>query len=475
MTPEIQQPMAVSDVLPLARHDLACFATLCYPGFELPPHIEALVARLEAVERGEVKRLMVFMPPRHGKSATASELFPSWYLGRHPERSVITASYSADIASDFGRRTRNHVADPMQAAIFPSCILLTDAQDRFTLTAGGQFWSVGRGSAVTGRGCDMLLIDDPLSGSEEARSESVRKGLKEWYSRVAFTRLAPGGVVVLIQTRWHQDDLAGWLLSEHADEGWEVLSLPAIAEENDPLGRKVGEALWPERYPIAALESAKRQLGSAAFSSLYQQRPVPEGGGIVKAFWFKYFVRPGDAVPEGCVLLPDRFDQMAISMDLAFKSSATSDYVCMGVWGRSGARKFLLDVVWDRLDFVETKRAIVHLAAKWPHAYAKWIERAANGEAIVSELSAAVSGLIPVTVHDSKAARLSAASPDVESGCVFLPHPSIAPWSRDFVEECAGACAGGKHDDAADMLSLAIAQFRQNRGGHGEIIFNFFG
>lgn len=462
MMTETQTPTAPADVLPLARHDLACYGHLIYPGFQLPRHIELLVSKLEAVEAGEIKRLMVFMPPRHGKSATASEIFPSWYLGRNPGKSVITASYSADIASDFGRRTRSHVADPLQSAIFPECVVLMDGQDRFTLTAGGNFWSVGRGSAITGRGADLLLIDDPLAGSEEARSEAVRKGLKEWYARVAFTRLAPGGAVVLIQTRWSMDDLAGWLLSEHADQGWEVLSLPAIAEDNDALERKPGEALWPVRYPIEALESAKRQLGTNAFGSLYQQRPVPEGGTIIRSSWFKFYVRAGNEIPEGCVLMPDRFDEMAISGDLTFKASSTSDYVCCGVWGRNGPQKYLLDIFWERADFVETKRALMSLRQRWPRTYSVWIEAAANGEAIISELKSTLSGLIAVPALGSKNARLSAASPDVESGCVFLPHPSISRWTNDFVDEVA-SFPSGKHDDAADMLSLAINQFRRPR------------
>ena len=465
MNPSAQPALQVADILPLAAHDLACYSLLTYPNFQLPRHIEALCSKLEAVECGRIKRLMIFMPPRHGKSVTTSELFPSWYHGRDPSRSLILATYGQDLSSDFGRRVRNHVTDELQRAIFPDCVVVGDSQDKLTFAKGGTFFAVGRGSAITGRGADLLLIDDPLADAQEARSEAVRKSLQDWYSKVAFTRLAPGGAVVVISTRWHQDDLCGWLLSEHADEGWEVFSLPAIAGDNDPLGRKPGEALWPERYPLHVLEKAKRQLGSAAFASLYQQQPVPEGGGIIKPHWFRYYVRPGDVVPEGCTVLLDKFDQVAISMDLAFKASSTSDYVCMGVWGRSGARKFLLDVVWDRLDFVQTKQAVISLAARYPQAHAKWVEAAANGPAIIAELRSSISGLIPVNAIGSKAARLSAASPDVEAGNVYLPHPKVSKWTRDFIEECASACAGGKHDDAADMLSLAINQFRVSRFG----------
>jgi predicted phage terminase large subunit-like protein len=206
-------------------------------------------------------------------------------------------------------------------------------------------------------------------------------------------------------------------------------------------------------------------IGSYAWSGQYQQAPSPAEGGIIKKHWWRFYVRPGDSKPEGCLTLPEKFDEVAMAWDLSFKNTKASDFVCGGIWGRVGALKYLLDIFWERADFVQTKKAVRNLSAKWPAAYAKWIEAAANGPAIVAELETEISGLIAVPPIGSKEARLYAASPDVEAGNVVLPHPNTAPWVRKFIDECAAACCGGKHDDAADMLALAIAGFRSSAVG----------
>ena len=190
----------------------------------------------------------------HKISAALSELFPAWFLGRHPDRSIITACYGQELADDFGRQVRNRVSDPVHHAIFTEFRLADDSTSmrRFNTTAGGSYYAVGRGGAITGRGAHLLLIDDPLKDAEEVRSEVTRRGLFEWYASVAFTRLQPGGAVVLISTRWHEDDLAGRLLRQDP-KSWVVLSLPAIAEVDETF-RRVSDALWPEKYPIKDLE-----------------------------------------------------------------------------------------------------------------------------------------------------------------------------------------------------------------------------
>jgi hypothetical protein len=212
---------AGDELLQLATQDLAVYTAANWPGFELAKHHEIVIEKLEAVRRGEISRLMIFMPPRHGKSVITSHYFPAWYMGEHPDRYVIAASYGQELASDFGRRVRNLVATPVHRAIFPGCRLAEDssAAHRFSLGAGGAYFAVGAGGPVTGRGAHLLLIDDPIKNREEAYSETARGSLREWYRTVAYTRLMPGAAVVLIHTRWHEDDLAGWLLREHADEG----------------------------------------------------------------------------------------------------------------------------------------------------------------------------------------------------------------------------------------------------------------
>jgi hypothetical protein len=213
---------------------MACYAVAHWPGFELAAHHRIIVDKLEAIERGEIRRLMILMPPRHGKSLLSTQFFPAWYLGRNPERFVITASYGQELADDFGRRVRNLVSDPLHRAIFPAFRLSDDSTSmrRFNTTAGGSYYAVGRGGPITGRGAHLLIIDDPLKDREEAYSDTIRRSLHEWYSSVAYTRLQPGAAIVLVQTRWHEDDLAGRLLRENSSE-WEVLALPAIAESEE--------------------------------------------------------------------------------------------------------------------------------------------------------------------------------------------------------------------------------------------------
>src|SRR5580704_16261342 len=218
-----------SGALSLARSFLGPYATALYPPFRLPAHLRIVISKLEAVERGEIKRLMIFMPPRHGKSLTATQLFPAWFLGRNPSKYVISASYGQDLADGFGRSVRNFLSEPLHQAIFPSCRLSGDSASmrRFSTTAGASYYAVGRGGPITGRGAHLLLIDDPLKDREEARSENIRRQLHDWYRNVIYTRLQPNAAIVIICTRWHEDDLAGRLLREHASEKWNVINLPA--------------------------------------------------------------------------------------------------------------------------------------------------------------------------------------------------------------------------------------------------------
>ena len=236
--------------------------------------------KLEAVERGEIDRLMIFMPPRHGKSELASKRFPAWCLGRQPKRQIIAASYNSDLANDFGRNVRNIVAEPEFGQVFPNVGLAPDSQaaNRMNTNHGGTYVAAGVGTAVTGRGADIALIDDPFKDREEADSERRRDVVWDWYRSTLFTRLMPGGAVVLIQTRWHEDDLAGRLLEAEGDQ-WEVLDLPAI--------NKAGEALWPEWYDLKALNRIKDTIGQREWSALYQQQPQPDDGTYFQRAWFK--------------------------------------------------------------------------------------------------------------------------------------------------------------------------------------------
>jgi hypothetical protein len=289
----------------LARTNLACYCAIAYPKFELAHHHRLIIDKLEAIERGEIDRLMIFMPPRHGKSLIGSTLFPAWAMGRHPDWSVIASSYGAELATDFGRRVRNLVSDGLFQSIFPAAKLAGDstAAHRFSLGKGGNYYAVGAGGPITGRGADLLLIDDPIKNREDANSESYRRNLHEWYESTAYTRLQPEGAIVLISTRWHLDDLAGWLLREHPEENWAVLTLPAIAEVDEGW-RGEGDALWEKKFPLKRLAQIREAVGGSTWAALYQQRPAAAEGAIFKREWWKYHTP---------ATLPKRFEEVVVA------------------------------------------------------------------------------------------------------------------------------------------------------------------
>lgn len=236
-----------------------------------------------SVERGEITRLVIQAPARHGKSLLTSEYFPSWFLGRNPDKYIITATYGQELADDFGRKVRNQMRSPEHEAAFPECKLAEDSQSasRFGTEQGGSYFALGVGGAATGRGAHLLVIDDPIKGREEADSETYRKRLKDWYASVAYTRLMPGGAIIIMNTRWHEEDLTGWVLTEHTHEDWTVIDLPALDDE--------GNALWPEQYDEEALLRIKRTIGQREWQALYMQRPAPDTGDYFKRDWFKAY------------------------------------------------------------------------------------------------------------------------------------------------------------------------------------------
>ena len=270
-----------------ARNSLLSFTSYTNGQYRPAPHHKLICDRLEAVERGELDRLMIFMPPRHGKSELASKRFPAWCLGRKPARQIIAASYNSDLADDFGRHVRNIINEPEFGEVFPGVTLAPDshAAKRMNTNHGGSYVAAGVGTAVTGRGADIALIDDPFKDREEADSERRRELVWDWYRSTFYTRLMPGAAIVAIQTRWHEDDLAGRLLDQQGrveDGGeWTVLEMPAI--------NAAGEALWSEWYDLEALERIKASIGQREWSALYQQQPQPDEGTFFQRDWFKFW------------------------------------------------------------------------------------------------------------------------------------------------------------------------------------------
>lgn len=290
--------MNEQELLQLGRYDLIDFSILTSPKYKPNWHHLLIADYLEKIERREIKRLIIEVQPRSGKSQLSSINFPAWYLGRNPDKEIITASYSGELASDFGQKTRDLVKDNIYKAIFPEVYLREDTQakNKWATKQGGSYISVGVGGALTGRGADVLLIDDPHKNREDANSETMRNKVWDFFTSTAFTRLSPNGAVVVIMTRWHSDDLVGRIKEMDDNNEWTVVSLPAIAETDEEwlikekkYERKEGEALWPDRYPIEDVLGIKKQIGIYDFSCLYQQNPVNEEHQIFKKSWFTYY------------------------------------------------------------------------------------------------------------------------------------------------------------------------------------------
>lgn len=423
---------------------LLSYAVGQWAGYTPALHHRMIARKLEAVARGEIKRLMIFMPPRHGKSMEASEFFPAWWLAQNPDKYVIAATYAQDLADDFGRKVRNHCKTPQHQAMFPGFRLREDSQaaSRFHTEQGGVYYGVGVGGPVTGRGAHLLLVDDPIKGREDAESEARRRQLKDWYTSVARTRLMPGGAIINIQTRWHQDDLAGWLLREHAHEGWDVLSLPALAEEGDPMGREPGAALWPEAYPLDELEAIRRSIGTRDWTALYQQRPAPMEGGLVKLAWFhRYGAAPAN---------PRRVVQ---SWDTAMKAGEVNDPSSGQTWAETETGYYMLDNLTRRMEYPDLKRAIISSAERWEPSVIL-IEDKASGQSVVQDLRDTTRlPILPVEPKGDKVVRLLAVSALIESGRVWLP--DSADWLMDFESEVM-TFPNGRHDDQVDAMTQAL-------------------
>lgn len=425
-----------------AFSSLTSYAVYQWPSYRPSAHHHLIARALEDVERGKITRLMINMPPRHGKSMLASEYFPAWYLGRNPDRYIIHATYAQELAEDFGRKVRNQMSDPMFQGIFPGVQVRQDSASakRFNTTAAGVYYALGVGGPATGRGAHLLLVDDPIKDRKEADSETMRRRLRDWYTSVAYTRLMPTSAVVVIQTRWHADDLSGWQLREFAHEGWHVLSLPAI---------KDGKALWPSDYPIDRLEKIKQTIGSRDWSALYQQTPVPDEGGILKLSWFRRY-NAAPVAPEAYMVVQ--------SWDTAFKPNQVNDPSVCTTWLVTIHGYYLLDVWRKHVDFPTLRRTAANLAAKWrPDAIL--VEDKASGQSLIQEMRQMPVALpvIAIEVEADKISRANAIAPMLESGLVHIPEH--APWLVDYEAEIATFPLGA-NDDQVDSTTQALAWMR---------------
>lgn len=393
----------------------------------------------------ENQYIAINMPPRHSKSMTITESLPSYYLGHFPEDRIIEISYNDTFARKFGKKNKEKVRQFGKDLFSIEIAKDSSAHDEWTLdnNIGGMI-SRGVLSGITGQGADLMVIDDPIKNREEADSENHREKIwDEWIDSFS-SRLHPGAIVILILTRWHEDDLQGRLLNpEYAQPlNWQVFNFPLEAEENDVLGRGQGEPLWPDRYGKSFIEERKRYPSS--FNSLYQGRPSSAEGNILKREWWKYY----DKLPEIATTI--------MSVDATFKDEKDNDYVAIQVWGKTEANMYLIDNLKARMNFPTTLQAIRNMAKKHPNAITRLVEDKANGPAIIAMLHKEIGGMIPVQPEGGKVARVNAVSPHIESGNVFLPRN--AEWLHDFVEECA-SFPKGKNDDQVDAMSQALNRF----------------
>lgn len=443
-----------------AQDDFLSFVKLVWPDFIEGTHHKIMSDAFNRVASGDLKRLIINMPPRHTKSEFASYLFPAWFLGRFPNKKIIQTSHTAELSVDFGRKVRNLVGTTEYQDIFPATKLAQDskAAGRWNTSKGGVYYAIGVHGAVTGRGADIFVIDDPVDEQTAALGEynpEVYDRIFSWYESGPRQRLQPGGAIVLVMTRWHKRDMTGRLIekqtSSESGSDWEVIQLPAIMPS--------GKALWPEFWALDELKSIREDLPVVKWQAQYQQDPTSEEGAIIKREWWQ---RWEEKTPPSCEFIIQ-------SWDTAFLKTERSDYSACTTWGvfykdnddgEPVANIILLDAYKEKLEFPELKRKA---AEKWqeyePDAFV--VEQKASGAPLIFELRAQgipVEEFVPSRGND-KISRLNAVSDLFSSGFVWAPETKFA----DMVISEVAEFPAGANDDLVDSMTQALLRFR--RGG----------
>lgn len=449
----------------LARRNLLYFTKYTKEDYEVNWHHKVLADHLDRLIDGDITRLMVFMPPRHGKSELTSRRLPAFFLGKYPELNLILTSYSGDLANDMNKDVQDIIDSEEYLKLFPNTRLdgselepPLKKTDRWVRTAKkfkivenkGGLLTAGVGGSITGKGANLFIIDDPIKNIEEALSDTYREKTWRWYTSTAKSRLEKNAKILLIMTRWHEDDLAARILQKqesdpNADQ-WTVLSFPAVCETtDDPLDkRKVGEVLWTNKKDEKALKAIEAD-NKQDWLSLYQQRPSAEEGNIFKRKNLRNFY----------LKLP-QFEFVVQSWDLALEDNEDSDYVVGQVWGVKYPDVYLIDEFREIIDFTGSLKAIRKMSTKYPEARKKIIEKKANGHAAINVLKKELRGIDPYEPKgDSKTKRAKAVSYWFEAENIFLPHPSIAPWVEDYINEMANF-PRGKFDDRVDATTQVL-------------------
>lgn len=433
------------------------FTKQMWPTFISGKHHARMAEAFERVARGECKRLIVNMPPRHTKSEFASYLLPAWFLGQFPHKKVIQTSHTAELAVGFGRKVRNLVDQEAYHEVFPDLHLSSDskAAGRWNTSKGGDYFAIGVGGAVTGKGADLLIIDDPHSEQEAALAETnpdIYDKTYEWYTSGPRQRLQPGGAIVIVMTRWSLRDLTARVLKASAQRGgdeWEVIEFPAIMPSGTPL--------WPEFWSKAELAALKEELPNSKWMAQYQQEPTSETSAIVKREWWRTWEEEN---PPPC-------DFLLMAWDTAFEKTNRSDYSACTTWGvfyapdENGVEQaniILLNAFRDRMEFPTLKRVAVEEYEEWqPDTLI--VEKKASGAPLIYEMRAMgipVQEFTPTKGND-KITRLNAVSDLFASGMVWAPNTS---WAEAVIDEVA-AFPSGEHDDYVDSVSLALMRYRK--------------
>lgn len=455
-------------LLTAAKDDLALFCKILDRRFKVARHSAQLIEHLEGVERGDIRRLIVTLPPRHGKSMLISQLFPCWFLGRHPAAQVIQTGYSQDIALFHSRRARDYFSSARFHQVFPGVLheperpaqevveVSKQSAHEWGSRQGGRYYAVGVGGGITGRGADLGLIDDPLKNREEANSPTTRAKVLDWYRSTFYTRLSPEGRIVVVMTRWHRQDLVGRLIEEIKDggEAWTVMNCKAIGDD--------GAALWPEVWPVARLLQIKRAIGSLEFSALYQQEPRDPDSGMFQRQWFVKIVEDWPADITNWVRYWDPASTpKSVGKDPDWTAGALVG-MSRGVW-------YLRDMKRVRLSPKGVQDLIRQTAKLDPRGTKIRMEQegGASGKMMIDHYAREVlvgydfAGVPSLKSKEIRAGPLSAAA---EAGNVVLVR---GDWVQDFLDQ-AETFPGGDHDDMIDAATGAMNEIAGNAGGGSE-------
>ena len=445
-----------------AHDDLIEFCKRMQPDYKVGRHHRILANKLMALEDGSADRVCVNIPPRHGKSQLVSIFYPAWFLGRNPTKKVMMVSHTTDLAVDFGRKVRNLIDVDDYKEIFPDVSLAVDSKSagRWNTNFGGEYFACGVGSALAGRGADLLLVDDPHSEQDIINGNfSVFDKAYEWFTFGARTRLMPGGRVAIVQTRWHMDDLTGrvtndMVKNELADQ-YEIVEFPAILDADDENGKPIKKPLWPEFFDLAALERTKASMPAFQWNAQYQQQPTAEEASIIKREWWGIW--PHDAPPP--------VEYVIMSLDAAAEKHNRADFTALTTWGvyfnedENAHHLILLDSIKERLEFPELKAMCMDEYRKWePDAFI--VEKKSAGTAIYQEMRRMGLPVQEYTPHrgtGDKLARLNSVADIIASGMAWVP---ATRWADELVEEIAGF-PFMSNDDLVDSTVMALLRFRQ--------------